>query len=70
MFTGDAPAKTAVIVHRAPAGWGGPSPTSIAELAAVLQQAQGQGWLGVYFWLHFNQGYLVSIEQYETANQD
>ena len=65
-FTGDSPEKTRVIVHEVPSGWNGPSPTTVTELANILQGAQGQEWVSVYFWLHFNEGYLVSIEQYQT----
>lgn len=68
LFTGDAPAKTAVIVHQVPAGWVGASPTTITELATALLGAQGQKWQDTHFWLHFNQSYLVSIEQYQTGD--
>lgn len=67
VFVGQSPVNAALTVHRAPAGWTGPSPTTIAELATDLQAAGGQVWLEEYFWLHFNQEYVVSIEQYEES---
>ena len=67
-FTGDSPVKTKVIVHQAPSGWDGSSPTTVTELADILQGALGQKWAGVYFWLHFNEGYIVSIEQFQTGD--
>ncbi len=67
VFVGQSPVNAMLTVHRAPAGWTGPSPTTIAELATHLQAAGGQAWLEEYFWLHFNQEYIVSIEQYEET---
>jgi hypothetical protein len=67
VFVGQAPVNAMLTVHRAPAGWTGPAPTTVAELATDLQAAGGQAWLEEYFWLQFNQEYIVSIEQYEET---
>jgi hypothetical protein len=69
VFTGDAPEKTAVVIHTAPPGWTGTLPATVKDLAADLQSGGGQAWSEVYFWLHFNAGYVVSIEQYSAENQ-
>ena len=66
VFVGDSPVRTVVTVHQAPAGWTGPSPETVAELATDLQGAGRQTWLKEYFWLHFNQDYIVSIDQYQV----
>lgn len=63
VFAGQAPITAAVTVHRAPAGWLGPLPVTIAELAADLEAGGEQTWLKEYFLLRFNQGYIVGIDQ-------
>jgi hypothetical protein len=63
IFAGQAPITAAVTVQEAPAGWTGPLPTTVAELATALQAPGGQVWLQEYFSLRFNQGYIVGIDQ-------
>ena len=65
VFVGKAPIKAAITIHQVPPGWTGSSPRAIAELATGLQAVGGQAWLNVYFWLHFNADYVVSLEQYQ-----
>jgi hypothetical protein len=45
----------------------GALPGTIADLESDLQGGAGQAWSKVYFWLHFNQGYIVSIEAYQAG---
>ena len=66
VFTGNAPVNAVVTVHKTPSGWDGPTPKTIAELAADLQTPEGGAWLSEYFWLRFNGEYVVSLEQYEV----
>jgi hypothetical protein len=37
----------------------------LAEFEAALQGLQGQDWRDLYFWLRFNAGYIVGVEQYQ-----
>jgi hypothetical protein len=67
VFQASSPIKTTVTVHVTPAGWTGPLPATIAELAGAIQSPGGEVWLGQYFWLHFNEDYIVSIEQLQTT---
>ena len=68
LFTGDAPIKAGVVVHQPPAGWTAATPATITDLAAALQSAQGKQWQGLYFWLRFNGGFIVAVEQYQVGD--